>query len=422
MNKKNYIRIIAIFAVIFVILWAVCNLTSLRTVFSKILSILVPIIAGGCIAFILNIPLRLLERLWIKLFSNKHKGLRRAVCILLCIIGVLGLVALLVWLVIPQLWQTGKGIYDKIPTYIGQFNGWYDKLDALLANFSIDLPTFHFNAETIMAKIKELISNNSHTIIDTSVGIVTSTVGIVFDTFFAIVISIYILAQKERLGVGVKKVLYSIFSEKNTERILALSRLTEKTFSNFITGQLTEAFILGVLCFIGMLIFRIPYSGLCSVLVGVTALIPIFGAFIGTAVGAFLILFESPIKAVIFVVFIIVLQQLEGNLIYPRVVGSQVGLPGLWVLVAVSVGSEFGVLGMLVSVPLVSLAYTVVRQFADARIKAKGLEAEFPEDEPKRKMKPPKKKKEKKVKEKKGAKKDAEPSDISSDASEEKSE
>jgi predicted PurR-regulated permease PerM len=405
MNKKNHIRIIAIICVIFVVLWAIANLTSLRTVVEKVFSVLVPVIAGVCIAFILNIPLRFIERLWIKLFTAKRRGLRRACSIILCLLLVAGLAALLIGLILPQIWNTGKDIFAHIPNYIDQLNGWYDTLSAFLKKFSINLPYYHFNAETIMGKIRTFLSDNSHHIIDTSVGIVTTAFGIVFDGVFAVAIAIYILAQKEKLSVRAKKLLYSIFSEKNTERLLALARLSEKTFSGFITGQLTEAFILAILCFIGMLIFRIPYAPLVSVLVGITALIPIFGAFIGTGIGAFLILFESPLKAIIFVVFILVLQQLEGNVIYPRVVGSQVGLPGLWVLVAVTVGSEFGIFGMLVSVPLVSLAYTLLRQFANARIKEKGLEEMFPEEE--KKLKKPKKEKRKKKNRKKNG--DADP-------------
>ena len=405
MNKKNHVRVIAIICVIFVVLWAVANLTSLRTVVEKVFSVLIPVIAGACVAFILNIPLRLIERLWIKLFSAKRRGLRRTVSIILCFLLAAGLIALLVGLILPQIWKTGKGIFEKIPNYIDQLNGWYDALSAFLAKFSVNLPYYHFNAETIMEKIRTFLSDNSHHIIDTSVGIVTTAFGVIFDGVFAVAIAIYILAQKEKLSVRAKKVLYSIFSEKNTERLLAFARLSEKTFSGFVTGQLTEAFILAILCFIGMLIFRIPYAPLISVLVGVTALIPIFGAFIGTGIGAFLILFESPLKAIIFVVFILVLQQLEGNIIYPRVVGSQVGLPGLWVLVAVTVGSEFGIFGMLVSVPLVSLVYTLLRQFANARIKEKGLEEMFPEEE--KKLKKPKKEKRNKKNRKKDADADA---------------
>lgn len=398
MNKKSYIRIIAILSAVFVALWGICNLSSLFAAFKTVLTILVPIIAGGCIAFALNIPMRFLERLWIKLFTNKFKWLRRTVCIILCLLILAGLILLLVGLVVPQIWRTAQGIFDKIPEYIGQINGWYESIITFLKKFSLELPKINIKADSIMEKLRSIISDNSHHIIDTSVGIVTGVFSGVVDTIFAIVIAVYILAQKERLGVGAKKLLYSVFSEKTTERILAFSRLSEKTFSSFITGQLTEAIILGLLCFIGMVVFNIPYAALVSVLIGVTALIPIFGAFIGAATGAFLILFESPIKAIIFLVFILVLQQIEGNVIYPRVVGSQVGLPGLWVLVAVSIGAEFGVFGMLISVPVVSLIYALVRQFADARIKAKGLEADFPDDEPKRRLKKPKRSKRSKKK------------------------
>ena len=392
MNRKNYIRIIAAACIVFVLLWAVANLTSLRTVTEKVIEVLIPIIVGGCIAFILNIPLRLIERLWIRLFKAKRRGLRRTVSIILCYLLAIGLVALLIGLVIPQIWETAQGIFTRIPFYIERLNGWYARLAKFLTRFSFTLPTYHFNPASIMSAIKTFVSENSNHIIGTSVSLVSAAFGIIFDGLFALVISIYILAQKEKLSAGIKKILYSIFSEKNAERLLAFARLSEKTFSGFVTGQLTEALILGVLCFIGMLIFGIPYPLLCSVLVGVTALIPIFGAFIGTGIGAFLILFESPLKAVLFVIFIIVLQQVEGNVIYPRVVGSQVGLPGLWVLIAVTVGSEFGIFGMLLAVPLVSLAYTLVRQIVDARIREKGLESEFSSNE----EKPSKKKREKK--------------------------
>ena len=398
MNKKNHFRTISIICVIFVILWAFSNLSSLRSVVEKLIDVIIPIIAGGCIAFILNIPLRLIERVWIKLFSAKRRGLRRTVSILICVLFTVGIVTLLIGLIIPQILKTGQGIFTKIPFYIDRLNSWYELLGNFLTRFSITLPHYHFNATTIMSQISDFLSDNSHHIIDTSVGIVTTAFGMIFDGIFAAVIAIYILAQKERLGAGAKKLLYSLFSEKTTERLLALARLSEKTFSGFVTGQLTEAFILGALCFVGMLIFNIPYSLLVSVLIGVTALIPIFGAFIGAGVGAFLILLESPIKAILFVVFIIILQQLEGNIIYPKVVGSQVGLPGLWVLVAVTVGSEFGIIGMLLAVPLVSLIYTVLRQLVDARIKEKGLESEFPKEE-KRKLKKPKKKKKRKSRE-----------------------
>ena len=383
MNKKSNFRTLCILCIIFLTLWAVVNLSALRLVAEKAIAVLIPLLAGACIAFILNIPLRFVERLWIKLFSAKRRGLRRAVSIALCLLISVGAIALIVGTIIPQIWSTGEKIIAKIPFYIERINSWYTVLANFLTRFSITLPSYHFNGASLISTLRNFLSENSHHIIDTSVTILTTAFGMIFDGIFAIVIAVYILAQKERLGAGVRKLLYSIFSEKNTERLVAFARLSEKTFSGFVTGQLTEALILGVLCFVGMLIFNIPYPLLVSALIGITALIPIFGAFIGAGFGALLILLESPVKALIFIVFIIILQQIEGNVIYPRVVGSQVGLPGLWVLVAVTIGSEFGILGMLLAVPIVSLIYTVVGQIMYARIKEKGLEAEFPEPQKK---------------------------------------
>jgi len=407
MNKKSRVLPFIVLSIVFVTLWGVCHLSSLMTVAEFLMGILTPIIAGCCIAFILNIPLRFLERLWIKWFSARYRGLRRFICILICIIAFSGVIALLIGIVIPQIWRTVEGIIGNVPYYIEKAKGWYSYLGGVLTRFSIKLPPIDLSADVIMEKLKNFAYDNSHHILGTSVDIATKFFSAVFDTVVALVLSLYILAQKEKLGGLGRKVLYSIFSEKTAERLLTFTRLSSKTFSGFVTGQLTEAIIIGILCFIGMLIFKMPYKALISVLVGVTALIPIFGAFIGTGIGAFLILFDSPIKAVMFVVFIIVLQQLEGNIIYPRVVGSQVGLPGLWVLVAVTIGAEFGVFGMLVSVPLVSLMYTVLRQFVDARIKEKGLEDKFPEDEqsgsPKKSKKKDSQRKSRKNKKKRGA-------------------
>ncbi len=403
MNRKNYIRIFIILFAVFVVLFGICNLTSLGAVFKAVFAIVTPIAAGCAIAFILNIPMRFFERLWIKWFTPKVRILRRTVCLLLTLLCFAGAIALILGIVIPQTWQKAEEIATNIPEYIGKAKGWYESLGGFLVRFSIELPPLNVNADAIMATVMKFISDNSHNILDTSVSIAATAFSAVFDAVVAMVISIYILAQKERLSVQAKKLLYSIFSEKNTERLLALGRLTDKTFSGFVAGQLTEAFIIAALCCIGMLIFKMPYPGLISVLVGVTALIPIFGAFIGTGIGAFLILFESPLKAVMFVVFIIILQQLEGNIIYPRVVGSQVGLPGLWVLIAVTVGAEFGIVGMLVSVPIASLLYAVTRQIVNARIKEKGLEGEFPKETPKKKEKKPKRPKNKKSKKEKAS-------------------
>ena len=189
-------------------------------------------------------------------------------------------------------------------------------------------------------------------------------------------------AQKEGFGRQAKKSALAIFGAERAKKIVSFADFTNNVFTKFVTGQLTEACIIGVLCFVGMSIFRMPYAGIVSILVGFTALIPIFGAFIGTGIGAFLILLENPIKAFWFIVFIIVLQQLEGNLIYPRVVGKSVGLPGIWVLAAVTIGGGlFGVVGMLFSVPVCSVMYVLFREFVNKKNKEYNTE-EAEKDEP----------------------------------------
>lgn len=390
MKNKSPIKILVALAVIFLVLWSVSNISSLYGVVGTVLSVLAPILAGFAIAFILNIPLRFLERYWVKWFTSKHRGLRRAVCILLCLIGLAGVVALILWFILPHIFAT---VRDKIldvghvSEYIGIIESLYGKITAWLAGFSINLPPLDISVDNIMSLVQKYLSSEGNDLIGQSVGIATAAFSAVFDAVFAAAIAIYVLAQKERLGRQARKMLYGIFSEKHAERLLAMARLTEKTFSKFITGQLIEAVILASLCFVGMLIFRMPFPLVISTVIGVTALIPIFGAFIGAGIGAVLIFMDAPIMAIWFIIFILVLQQIEGNLIYPKVVGTHVGLPGLWVLVAVSIGSEFGILGMLIAVPVASLLYTVLRQIVNALLKKKGLEGMFEEIEPEKKKK-----------------------------------
>ena len=206
----------------------------------------------------------------------------------------------------------------------------------------------------------------------TSLGVASTVAGTITSLVLGIVFAIYILLKKEDLRRQIKKVMRAYLPEKKEKKIIEISELSNKIFGNFITGQCLEAVIIGVLCFIGMLLLNIPYASTISVLVGFTALIPVFGAFIGTIVGAFLILMVSPTKAIIFIIFILILQQLEGNLIYPKVVGKSVGLPGIWVLVAVTIGaSVYGILGMLISVPLCSILYSIIRTNVNDKIDQK---------------------------------------------------
>lgn len=374
MKKKTYTGIFLILAAVFLAIWGVCNATSFVGVISAVLSVLTPIIAGGCVAFALNMPLRFLERMWIRFFGAKRPGLRRAVCIVLCIALVGLLLTLLVWAIVPQIVETVKLLISRLPSYISKIKEWYAVLAASLTRFSISLPALSLDGDAVSQTLKKFVFENGQDIFSVSIGVAMSAFSAILDTLLAFVIAIYVLARKERLGGQAKKLLCSMFSDKTVGCLVRFARLTEKTFANFITGQLIEAVILGSLCFVGMLIFGMPYAPLISVLIGVTALIPIFGAFIGIGIGAFFILMESPMKAFLFVVFIIVLQQLEGNLIYPRVVGNKVGLPGVWVLIAVTAGSALGIVGMLASVPIASVCYALLSEFAENRLKKKRVD------------------------------------------------
>ncbi len=360
--------------------WLVSNLGAVGGLLGKILGILSPFFLGLCIAFVMNIILMPLEKLWMKLAPKKRgaavfEKLKRPICIVLSLIIVFGLIFAIFFIVVPEFTRTLLSFVDKIPDYAAKIETWWAGLSAELAQFAVALPELKLKPEEAVAKITGLItSGEGKVFLNSTIGFTTSIISGVVDFFVAIVFSIYILAQKENFGAGAKRILAALFSPERVNSILSFVSLVNRTFTNFVTGQLTEAVIIGSLCFIGMLILKMPYAPVISVLVGFTALIPVFGAFIGTAVGAFLILLDSPMQAFWFVVFILVLQQLENNLIYPRVVGKSVGLPAIYVLMAVTIGgSTAGILGMLVSVPTFSVLYTVLTKAVDKRLLEKGL-------------------------------------------------
>jgi predicted PurR-regulated permease PerM len=256
-----------------------------------------------------------------------------------------------------------------IPTYVANFNEWWGGVVVFADKHGVTLPEVSFNAEKATDMISEFLNKNTNTLFDTTIGITSSILGGLFDGVLGVSFSIYILAEKEMLTRWAKKIVYAYLKEEKADKIVGFAKLTSQTFTNFITGQFIEAVIIGVLCFIGMSILRMPYASIISVLVGATALIPILGAYIGTIIGAFLILLVSPIKALIFVLFIIVLQQLEGNLIYPKVVGKSIGIPGILVLAAVTIGAKlFGVAGMLIGVPACAVIYCLLRESIGKRL------------------------------------------------------
>lgn len=350
---------------LFLSVWILCHWTSLARVFGEICGVFLPILIGLALAFVLNLPLRFLERIWSKLWPQKSRRVRRAVCLLLSFLLAVGVLVLLMWCILPQLIETVSELLRTLSSNVENLEALWGKLAEQAAEFSVTLPPLDLDHSKISAQLAGWLENYGHVFMEFSVSALFSVFGTVFDTFVAVAVSVYVLSGKERIGGQIQKFLHTVLSHRHAETVVGVASLTSRSFANFLTGQVTEAVILGVLCFVGMLLFGMPFAPLISVLIGVTALIPVFGAFIGIGVGAVLILSVDPILAVWFVVFVVVLQQLEGNLIYPRVVGKSVGLPGVWVLIAVTVGSSFGVVGMLVSVPLASIAYTLLRNFAN---------------------------------------------------------
>lgn len=376
LNKRSVKRILLIITFTVLLIWGVYNHKQLGEILLGIYSLISPFVIGLCIAYLVNVLLRPVENLWMKLL-NKRKGkwpekLKRPLCLLLTILLVIGIILAIVLIIMPELRDSVASLIDMIPSYAEEVQRWWVSLSTFLDKYSIDLPEFDFKPD----KLIDILKDGGTVLFNTTASVAGSIVTAVMNFVIAFAFSIYVLAQKETLKRQSMKVLNAVMNPEKLDKLLNLLRLANKTFTNFITGQLTEAVIIGALCFIGMTIFRMPYAPAISVLVGFTALIPVFGAFIGTAVGAFLILLVKPIQAVWFVIFIIVLQQFEGNLIYPKVVGKSVGLPGIWVLVAVTVGGNaMGVMGMLISVPLCSVLYAVSREAVNNKLKMKRIKS-----------------------------------------------
>lgn len=379
LDKKAFKMILLLLVLAVLFAWLIINISWVWGIIRKILGILSPFFLGLCIAFVMNIVLRPLERLWLKLRPKKsgklYGKLMRPVCLTLSLLIIFGIIFAIFFVVIPEFSRTLMSFVNKIPEYAGKIEQWWHQLSEHLAPLAVQLPELELNPEETIAKITGLIANGGMVFLNSTIGFTASVVSGLVNFFVALVFCIYILAQKEIFGSAMKRLAAALFSVERVNSIYGFFGLVNRAFTNYVTGQLTEAVIIGSLCFLGMLLLDMPYAPVISVLVGFTALIPVFGAFIGTAVGAFLILLDSPVKAFWFVVFILVLQQLEGNLIYPRVVGKSVGLPAILVLMAVTVGgSSFGVLGMLLSVPIFSVLYTLVCGAVDRRLREKGLE------------------------------------------------
>lgn len=336
-----------------------------------------PFVYGGAIAFVLNIPMRALEEKLLKGWKGKlAQKCRRPVCLTLSLVALALAVSLVVGTVVPQVTSTAAEIGRKIPGFTEEAILWLDdaveKYPALVEQVR-KLEEMEINWESIADKAVDFLKNGAADMLTSTVSVAGGIISGMVNAVIAFIFALYILAQKEKLGNQGKRIVSAFLPEKAAKKLLEVCALLYKNFSSFITGQCLEAVILGAMFVISMSLFRMPYALMVGVLIAFTALIPIVGAFIGCGVGVFLILIDNPVQAMWFVVLFLVLQQIEGNLIYPKVVGSSVGLPSIWVLMAVSLGgSLFGVAGMLLFIPLMSTGYALLRDSVNSRNAEKG--------------------------------------------------
>ncbi len=353
---------------VFVLFLSIYYWEKISGVFNVAVSAASPIIIGFGIAYVLNILMSFYERHYFPKLKNKKfiSKSKRPVCIIAAILTLVAIVTLIVILVVPELISCVTFLVSEIPPLIEEIleEEWVKKLlpgNVLSTLAGIDWMSY---ISQIVKTVAAGIGNAVDVVITAVTGVVSALVTIVLSIIF----SVYFLSGKDRINTQISKVMKCYLPEKATNRIRYTVSVLDNSFHRYIVGQCTEAVILGVLCTLGMLLFRFPYAPMIGALVGFTALIPVAGAYIGAGVGAVMILTQSPLKALLFLIFILVLQQLEGNIIYPKVVGDSVGLPAIWVLAAVTVGGALGgILGMLIGVPIVAAIYRLIREDVERR-------------------------------------------------------
>lgn len=387
LNSKNIKKILVIITYTILLCFACIKFDIVLKAFGYIFNLLKPFIFGFCIAFILNIPLSKIEGMLtrknkkgkIKKNSDKREkkvetenkktnGKLRLLSIVISLLIFIGIIFLTLFLVIPEFINTISIFKNSIPTAFNTCKEWLENVMSNNPQVIEKINEFKPDWQQLDKNVTTWIKSTATGIIGVSIDFVISFFSGVINFFMGVIFAVYMLMQKEKLVCQFKRVFRAYIPEEKCNSLFHIGQITNDTFKKFFGGQFIEAILLGILCFIGMTIFRMPYALTISVLVGVTALIPVFGAFFGTAIGAILILAVDPMQAVWFVVYIIVLQQIDGNFIYPKVVGDSVGLPGIWVMLAVLVGgNSMGIIGMLIGVPIASVIYKLVKEYVNSK-------------------------------------------------------
>ena len=372
-SSKSLLRIVIIGILVYC---GIQNYTLVLRILAKGFNLVFPFVLGSVIAFIIKVPMKGIEK---RLFVNNEKlsSLRRLLAYIITLLLIVGVFVICLFIIIPQVSDTVMLIVDRVPEAFDDFQKWIYAVTDDLPNVQSYIEKMDINWGTVSSEAIKIIKSAGGTVFSSGISVISSIVGGLTNFVVAFVFSIYVIFQKEKLSEQVKKLLYALFREKVADRVIYVGRLANKIFSSFLSGQCIEAVILGMMFFVTLSLFRLPYAVLIGVVIAITALIPIFGSFIGCAIGAFLIVMVEPMQAVWFLIIFVVLQQIEGNLIYPHVVGGSIGLPSIWVLVAVMVGGNLmGVAGILLFIPLCSVLYSICRELVYKRLEERNIEKE----------------------------------------------
>lgn len=377
-EKKTLKNIFIGAACLIILYWLLHETDRVKSLLGIINSVVFPFALGSALAFIFNVPMRGFEGL---LRNVSNNTLRRALAIVLTLVSVVLVLAGVFWLLIPQLVETVESLIPKLTAFVinteKEIQLFLSENPELMEWISKNTEWETINWSSLVQNIITVIGNSVSTILSGTFSAIGNVAGAVMDVLIALVFSVYCLFQKETLARQGRKLLYAFLPEKTGDKIIRVLRLANSTFSNFLSGQCIEVCILGCLFAVSMVVFRMPYIPLVSVLVAVTAFIPVVGAWVGCILGAFFIFVANPLLALWFVVMFLVLQQIENNLIYPRVVGTSIGLSGMWVLVAVGVGGELmGVAGMFLMIPFASVIYTLIRERTARRLEKREIDPE----------------------------------------------
>ena len=381
-SKKMPIWLIRIVVICLIIYLALRYLNMVGTAVSFVINLLEPLIIGFILALILNVPMRPIEK---KLFPDTYRPglqkLRRPLAIIISILAVTGLFIFVVCLIVPELIRSLYVIGEGLVQLANSLAEWGNETALSDTTLGSILQALGLDFSSIQQKVADLVTTSGPELMTSLAGMISNIGSAIFNFIVGLVFSIYILYSKENLKKQAKRLIYAWIPHRAADVTVHVADVSSSTFRSFVAGQTIEALILGTLCMVGMMILQIPYSSMIGALVGVTALIPIFGALIGALIGAVMILSVDPFKALVFVIFLLILQQVEGNVIYPKVVGSKIGLPGMWVLAAVTIGGSLGgVLGLFLGVPAFSVLYTLINEATDLRAKEQEKEKENREE------------------------------------------